>query len=152
MSAGETHGCNWTELARCEAPLEGRILWQAILHKTEYPEEYCDAVTRAEVIDHDALTVVRRTWPAGGDPYIEYIHHQVCDVRVECERSGQHFRRAQAYVETPRGPCLVYQVDDPEAARRSGGIDASYASEVLQRLVDKAQSLVMPAVNGSSRP
>ena len=134
----------WHELARCEAPLEERVLWEALLEKTEHPQHYVDAVARAEVIDHDARTVVRRTWPQAGAPYIERIRHEVRNRRVETERHGHGFRRALARVLTPEGPCLVYQVDDPEAARTEGGIDEHHATSVLDRIMQRAQSLLLP--------
>ena len=93
-------------LAQREAPVEGRDLWAALLDKTEYPENYSERVSGAEVIDHDARTVVRRTWVNDSGPCIEWVRHEVRNRRVECTRSGQGFRRAQALVDTPE-PCGV---------------------------------------------
>lgn len=142
---GPTNDCTWHELARCDVPLAGRDLWRALLDKTEYPEHYSQKVSHAELIDHDAQTVVRRTFANGGEDYIEWVCHEVQRHRVECRRGGQAFRRAQALVQTPQGAMLVYEVDDPRAARAEGGIDATYAAEVLSRIVSRAHSLLLPA-------
>jgi len=141
MLEGETNGCTWYELARCPVPVGDRCLWEALIHKTEFPERYNDALDHAELLDHDAQTVVRRTWPESGEPYLEWIRHEVRARRVETQRRGQRFRRAQAVLQTPRGPCLVYQVDDLEAASQPGGVDASHAGRVLERLIGKARAL-----------
>lgn len=130
-------------------PLGGRDLWRALLDKTEYPEHYSERVRRAEVIDHDARTVVRRTWIGESEPCIEWVRHEVRTRRVECLRSGQKFTRAQALLHTPEGRFLVYEVDDPAAARAEGGIDASYAHRVLERIVQRAHSL-LPIATGSA--
>jgi len=140
MRARETQGSTWYELARCHVPVEDRCLWKALVDKTEYPERYNDALNRAELLDHDAHIVVRRTWPALGEPYLEWIRHEASATRVEYERRGHLFRRAQAVLETPEGLCLVYQVDDVEAACTQGGVDASHAGRVLRRLGRKART------------
>ena len=133
---GQINGRGWHVLARCRAPVGGRDLWAALLDKTEHPQRYSGHIRRAEVIDHDARTVVRRTWTADtAQPCIEYVRHEVRNRRVECSRPDQAFRRAQALVDTPEGRMLVYEVDDPVAARREGGVDAAYAAGVLQRIL-----------------
>ena len=60
---------------------------------------------------------------------------------MEYRRCGDHWRRAQALVQTRDGPCLVYLVDDVEAAARESGIDAAHAQRVLTRLVETARTL-----------
>ena len=141
MRGGEANGCNWVELARVPAPVEPRCLWQALLEKTENPELYNRALARAEVIDHDATVVIRRAHPARGEPYLESITHARADLRVECRRHGQSWLRAQRLVECDDGPCLVYEVDDKQAAAEHGCIDPVYAERVLEQLVATAQAL-----------
>ena len=141
MRARDTFDGTWVELARCQLPVADRCLWQALVDKTEYPERYNDALSRAELLDHDAHTVVRRTWPEFGEPYLEWIRHEASATRVEYKRKGHLFRRAQAVLNTPEGPCLVYQVDNVEAASEQGGVDASHAGRVLRRLVRKARRI-----------
>jgi len=146
MQGSETRDCTWYELARFRVPvgvhcIRKACLWKALVDKTENPERYNDALSRAELLDHDAHTVVRRTWPESGDPYIEWIRHEVRTTRVEYKRRGHGFRRAQALLQTPEGPCLVYQVDDVDVASEEGGVDASHADRVLRRLIEKARTI-----------
>ena len=139
MGGGETNGRTWTVLARCRAPVEARLLWEALLAKTEHPERFNPAVARAEVLDHDASVVVRRTYPSQGQPYIEWLEHERRATRVVLRRRGSSWHRAQALVEGPDGPHLVYEVDDPEAAAADGGIDACYAEGVLAQILAAAR-------------
>ena len=144
MRGNQTNGRGWHVLAQREAPVGGRDLWAALLDKTEYPENYSERVSGAEVIDHDARTVVRRTWVNDSGPCIEWVRHEVRNRRVECTRSGQGFRRAQALVDTPTGRMLVYEVDDRELAAHEGGVNEQYAEEVLDRILARARNLTMP--------
>lgn len=141
MRGGEVNGRTWVELARVPAPVTRRSVWQALLDKTEYPELYNGALERSELVDQDATVVVRRAHPAGAEPYLEWVTHRCADTRVEVRRHGHDWRRAQALVETPSGPQLVYQVDDAHAASEQGGIGPSYARQVLEQLVSKARAL-----------
>ena len=141
MRGGELNGRQWTELARVPAPVERRSLWQALVEKTENPELYNRALARSEVLDQDATVVVRRAHPAAGEPYLESLTHACSEVRVEVRRHGHAWRRRQALVDGGDGPCLVYQVDDPEAAARHGGINGAYARGVLEQLVSTARTL-----------
>jgi len=141
MRGGDVNGRNWIELARVPAPVERRSLWQALLEKTENPELYNRALARAEVLDQDATVVIRRAHPARGEPYLESLTHACAEVRVEVRRHGHTWRRRQALVESGDGPCLVYQVDDAEAAATHGGIDGAYARHVLEQLVSTARAM-----------
>lgn len=141
MRGRKLNGRTWIELARVPAPVERRSLWRALLEKTEFPELYNRSLDGAEVIDHDATVVVRRAHPADGDPYLEWITHSCPETRVEYRRHGHDWVRAQALVETEAGPCLVYQVDDAQAAASHGGIEPDYARRVLERLVETARTL-----------
>jgi hypothetical protein len=139
MQGHEDQNGSWHELARRPAPVDRRVLWQALIDKTEHPEHYNDGVRGAEVIDHGACVVVRRTYPDRGEPFVEWIEHEIRSVRVETRRSGCGWRRAQALVDTPEGPCLVYEVDDLEAAEEAGGITALHADRVLEQLLAAAR-------------
>ena len=139
MRGSDTNTRHWHELARVPVPVDRRTLWQALVDKTEHPERYNGALQRAEVIDADASTVVRRTFPGEGEPFVEWIRHEAHAGRVEYRRSGHAWRRAQAVVQTAEGLYLVYEVDDPEAAVEMGGIDARHASHVLAQLAAAAQ-------------
>lgn len=99
------HGldADWRELARCPAPVDRRAVWRTLIDKTEHPERYNEAVRGAELIDHTASVVVRRTYPDDGEPFVEWVAHAVRSTRVETRRSGCAWRRAQALVETPGG-------------------------------------------------
>ena len=141
MSGEPTNHRDWHELARLPAPMSKRQLWQALVDKTEHPERYNDAVRRAVVIEAGASTVVRRTYPGEGEPFLEWIRHEAHAGRVEYRRSGHPWKRAQAVVETPEGCCLVYEVDDPEAASRTSGVDSRHAAHVLQQLIAAAEGL-----------
>ncbi len=139
MQGQEHQNGTWHELARCHAPVDRRILWRALLDKTEHPERYNTTVHSAEVIDHTASVVVRRTYPGDGEPFVEWVQHEIRATRVETRRSGCGWRRAQALVDTPEGPCLVYEVDDAAEAAREAGIDARHAGNVLRQLIDAAR-------------
>jgi hypothetical protein len=139
MRGGDAKGRNWVELARCRAPVDVRLLWEAILDKTEHPERYDAALRRAELLDHDAQLVCRRTVPCAGRPYIEWVEHARRVARVETRRRGQAWRRAQAVVDGPGGPWLVYEVDDLEAAASTGEADPARARRILERLLESAR-------------
>ncbi len=142
MGRDQTNGC-WQELARCPATAVDRsVLWKALVDKTEHPERYNTAVRRADLIDHDASVVVRRTYPGDdGEPFVEWVRHEIRATRVETRRSGCEWKRAQAIIDTPEGPCLVYEVNDVEAASNGGGITPTHASRVLQQLVEAARGM-----------
>lgn len=142
MRGNDRNSADWHELARLPAPVDRRMLWQALVDKTEHPERYNEALRCAEVIEAGASTVVRRTYPGEGEPFVEWVRHEAHTARVEYSRSGHEFRRAQAVVETDEGLCLVYEVDDPEAAVASGGVDTQHATQVLSQLVDAARGRV----------
>ncbi len=141
MHGNPTNHEAWHELARLPAPMSKRQLWRALVDKTEHPERYNEAVRGAKVLEAGASTVVRRTYPGEGEPFLEWIRHEAHTGRVEYRRSGFPWRRAQAVVETPEGCWLVYEVDDPEAAVRTSGVDARHAEHVLQQLVEAAEGL-----------
>ena len=137
MQGQGTNG-RWKELARTPAPVDRRALWQTLVDKTEHPERYNESVHGAEVVDRNASVVVRRTFPGEGQPFVEWVEHEIRSARVETRRSGCNWRRAQMVVDTPEGPHLVYEVSD-DAAAETGGIDADHAQRVLEQLVDAAR-------------
>lgn len=132
---GRQHNGGWQELARCPAPVDRRVLWKTLIDKTEHPERYNASVRRADLIDHNASVVVRRTYPGNGEPFVEWVQLEARRTRVETRRSGCAWKRAQAIVDTPDGPCLIYEVDDADAA----DVDSNHASRVLAQLLAAAQ-------------
>lgn len=147
---GQTNG-RWLELARVRVPVRKAAVWRAMLDKTEHPERYNPAITRADLLDHDPTVVLRRTWPADGEPFAEYVRHELRAHRVEYQRYGLTWSTAQAIVDTDAGPCLVYEVDGAELARAHAGIDAAHAERTLRQLL--AASANGPnGKNGAARP
>lgn len=138
VSTGKPGG-RWTELARCKAPVSRRVLWRVLVDKTEHPERYNPRLKGAEVIDQDASMVLRRTYPGSGAPFVEWIRHASGTKRVEYRRNGETWRTAQAVVDTPEGPHLVYEVDDEQGDAGSAGIDAGHAARVLRELLKAAR-------------
>lgn len=132
---GQVNG-RWLELARVRVPVEKAAVWRALLDKTEHPERYNPTIARAELIDHDPTVVLRRTWPAEGKPFAEYVRHELRAHRVEYQRYGLTWRTAQALVETDDGPCLIYEVLDAEGAQAHAGIDAAHARRTLEHLLE----------------
>lgn len=132
--AGQTNG-RWQELARIPAAVGKHSLWLAMLDKTEHPERYNPAIESADLLDHDPTVVLRRTNPAQGEPFAEYVRHALRSHRVEYQRYGFNWSTAQAIVDTESGPHLVYEVDGAEAARDDAGIDAAHATRILTHLL-----------------
>ncbi len=142
---GHTNG-RWLELARVRVPVEKSTVWRALLDKTEHPERYNPAITRAELLDHDPTVVLRRTWPTRGEPFAEYVRHQIRTHRVEYQRYGRRWSTAQAVVDDEDGAWLVYEVCEAELARTHAGIDAAHAERILSHLVKACAGMM----NGSA--
>lgn len=132
---GHTNG-RWLELARVRVAVEKSAVWRALLDKTEHPERYNPAITHAELLDHDPTVVLRRTWPTQGEPFAEYVRHQLRAHRVEYQRYGLRWSTAQAVVDDDDGAWLVYEVYEAELARTHAGIDAAHAQRILGQLVE----------------
>ncbi|MDJ0975418.1 MAG: DUF1857 family protein [Planctomycetota bacterium] len=137
--SGQTNG-RWLELARVRVSVDKVAVWRALLDKTEHPERYNPGIERADLLDHDPTVVLRRTWPAAGEPFAEYVRHQLSAHRVEYQRYGRTWSTAQALVETADGPYLVYEVSHPELARDHAGIDAAHAKRTLEHLLESCSN------------
>lgn len=138
MKNGRKKHEGWTELARCHARLPACAIWQALLCKTEFPQRFDQTLRGAEVLDHDPTTVVRRIHPYRGASFEETVHHDRDGLRVRIQRSGCGWQVAQRVIEDDRGPWLVFEVSDPDAARQEAGLTRDRAERTLRQLLRAA--------------
>jgi len=111
-----------------------------VFYRTEHPERYNPRILRAQVLDHDPQVVLRRIWPAKGEPFHEQVRHSIRERKVETWRHGASWCVRQRIEVADENATLIYEVTDHHAAADHAGITAAHATRTLGALLGSAQA------------